>query len=221
MRAHGPARGRRIALTLDDGPGGYTAAILRTLKRLRARATFFVIGSQVAERAALLRRELRQGSEIGNHTWSHTVQSPRRQLRATSAVIRRATGFEPCLSRPPYGDARPSFVAAARRLGMSTVEWDVDPRDWTAPGATAIVKRVMAGAHPGAIVVMHDGGGPRGGTLTALPRIIRGLRRRGYRLVTVSELLGGRPQLDPPLLHHRPRVRASGHAGRGRGHGGR
>ena len=189
LERHGPTRGRRVALTFDDGPGLYTGRILRTLERLRARATFFLVGRQVAGRARLVREELAGGNELGNHTWNHSSADAHGELGFTSALIRRVTGFEPCLFRAPYGDERRVLVRNARRLGMTTVGWDVDPRDWARPGAAEIAKRVVGAAHPGAIVVMHDGGGVRAETAAALPRIIRGLRRRGYRLATVSELL--------------------------------
>ena len=85
-----------------------------------------------------------------------------------------------------------SVVSAAARNGMSTVLWDVDTRDWRLPGAGAIYNRVVGGAHPGAIVVMHDGGGNRAQTLAALPHIVSTLTARGYKLVTVTRLLGER-----------------------------
>ena len=99
-------------------------------------------------------------------------------------------GFQPCLFRPPFGSFNAGTVANARRAGMSTIIWDVDPRDWSTPGTAAIYSRVVSGTHTGSIVLMHDGGGPRGETVAALPRIIRTFKSRGYRMVTVSQLLG-------------------------------
>jgi peptidoglycan/xylan/chitin deacetylase (PgdA/CDA1 family) len=113
-------------------------------------------------------------------------------MSATNSRIRSATGFEPCLFRPPGGAYDSRVVSDAKALGMTTVLWNVDPRDWSRPGSGAIYSRVVSAARPGAIVVMHDGGGDRSQTVAALPRIIRTLKGRGYRLVTVSKLLGQR-----------------------------
>jgi len=188
----GSSRGRRIALTFDDGPSPYTPRILRILDRAGAKATFYVVGSQVPGDTSVLRRVLAHGHELANHSLNHELTPSSASMRATSDRIRAATGFTPCTFRPPYGEYNSGTVAAARANGMSTVIWDVDPRDWTQPGSGAIYSRVVGGAHPGAIVVMHDGGGPRGQTVAALPRIIAELESRGYDLVTVTKLLGER-----------------------------
>ena len=180
---------RQVALTFDDGPSRYTPGFVSVLRRYDATATFFVIGRQVAAEALTLRRALRYGNEIANHTWDHRGASYL-QLLATNNAVRRATGFRPCLFRRVGGAI--GSVATARALGMTTVQWDVDPRDWASPGTAAIVGRVLGAIRPGSIVVMHDGGGPRWQTLAALPYILRGLRRRGYRVVTASELLGNK-----------------------------
>lgn len=196
-RSHGSRRRRAIALTFDDGPSRYTDDVLRILRRFKARATFFVLGNRLGGRGALLRRMLREGHDLGNHTFNHANLSgggpgAYAQLRRTSARIRAATRFRPCLFRAPYG-AVGALTGVARSLGMTTIEWDVDPRDWSRPGTGAIYGRVVSGGRAGSIVVMHDGGGPRDQTVTALPGILRTLRRRGYRFVTVSELLGLAP----------------------------
>jgi peptidoglycan/xylan/chitin deacetylase (PgdA/CDA1 family) len=99
--------------------------------------------------------------------------------------------------RPPYGAYDASVVATARALGLATVLWDVDPRDWAHPGVRAIVRTVLAEVTPGSIIISHDGGGPRGETLAAYPTIIGDLRARGYRIVTIPELLGFRPVYMP------------------------
>jgi peptidoglycan/xylan/chitin deacetylase (PgdA/CDA1 family) len=112
------------------------------------------------------------------------------QLAPTSAAIDRAAGYQPCVFRPPYGAQDGAVVAGAAALGLTTVVWDVDPSDYARPGTDAIVRRVLAGVRSGSIVLMHDGGGPRAETLAALPRIIDALRARGYRFVTVPQLLG-------------------------------
>ena len=116
----------------------------------------------------------------------------RSQLRGTREVIRRESGYSPCVFRPPYGDYNGSVVSIARSLGLATILWDVDPSDYTLPGVSAIEQRVLAQVTRGSIILSHDGGGPRGQTLAAYPSIIRALRARGYRFVTVPQLLGFR-----------------------------
>ena len=188
-RTKGSRARRLVALTFDDGPSSYTPGFVRVLRSYGATATFFVIGSQVRGDAGVLRRTLRNGNEIANHTWDHRGASYL-GLLATNNAVRRATGFRPCLFRRIGGAI--GSVATALALGMTTVQWDVDPRDWTRPGTGAIAGQVLRAIRPGSIVVMHDGGGPRWQTLAALPYILRALRRRGYRAVTTSELLGNR-----------------------------
>lgn len=193
LNHHGPSR-REVALTLDDGPWTDTRGFLDVLEKHRARATFFMIGGQIAGHEALLRRELRDGDVLGNHTFTHPhltrsgdVSS---QLSRTSQAIERAVGYRPCVFRPPYGDVNGSVVQAAASLGMATIVWDVDPTDYARPGSGVIERRILDQVRPGSIILDHDGGGPRQQTLQALPHVIGALRSRGYRLVTVPELLG-------------------------------
>jgi peptidoglycan/xylan/chitin deacetylase (PgdA/CDA1 family) len=188
-----PAAGRVVALTFDDGPARSTPAVLSVLERERVPATFFVLGSNVAGHAALLRRMLADGDAIGDHSWDHAdlaAAGPHAEseLTRTNAAIERAAGYRPCLFRAPFGATSPALVAEAGALGMLTVGWDVDPRDWSLPGPNAILHRIIASTRPGAIVLMHDGGGPREQTVAALPRVIAQLRRTGYRFVTVPQL---------------------------------
>jgi len=188
---HGPAGHKRVALTFDDGPDQSTAAMLDLLEREKVPATFFIIGRQVAGRTALLKRMLRDGDMLGNHTWAHTRGGG--GIAETNAAIRDATGFTPCLFRPPFGDSSPALVAQVTGMGMRSILWDVDPQDWRYPGADAIVSNVLANVHDGAIVLSHDGGGPRDQTIAAYAQIIPALKHRGYKLVTVPELLGYKP----------------------------
>ena len=161
-----------------------------------------MIGRQLGagERATLL-RALRDGDVLGDHSWSHPdltrTRGVRAQLLSTLAAIRAQTGYTPCVMRPPYGAYDSGIVHTAGTLGLTTVLWNVDPRDWARPGVKAIVATALAQVRPGSIIISHDGGGPRAQTLAAYPRIIAALRRRGYRIVTIPELLGLRPVYVP------------------------
>ncbi|MDQ6811969.1 MAG: polysaccharide deacetylase family protein [Actinomycetota bacterium] len=198
---HGPSR-RVVALGFDDGPAPDTGAFVAMLARSHARATFFLVGRQVsgAYRPTLL-RALREGDVLGDHTFNHPYLTRTRQvtgeLQRTITAIRSLSGYTPCVFRPPYGAYDAAVVAAARSLGLATVLWNVDPRDWALPGRRAIEGGVLSQVRPGSIIISHDGGGPRGETLAAYPPIIATLRARGYGFVTIPELLGFRPVYAP------------------------
>jgi peptidoglycan-N-acetylglucosamine deacetylase len=189
---HGPRDRKVVALTFDDGPSDYTDDFLHVLAEKDVRATFFEIGQEMRGREKAMREILAQGSEIGDHTMDHVEFPDSAQIAGAASRIEAYTHFQPCLFRPPGGGVDEGIVATAGSLGMRTVNWDVDPRDWSNPGSGAIYANVVGHVRPGSIVVMHDGGGPRGETLEALPRIIDALRGRGYRFATVTGLLGGR-----------------------------
>ncbi len=197
----GPSR-REVAIGFDDGPAADTSAFVTMLERSHARATFFMIGEQVGTvyRQTLL-RELRNGDVLGDHTFTHpdllVSGGVREQLQKTIGAIHALTGYTPCVFRPPYGDYDPATIQTARSLGLATVLWNVNPSDYTLPGVAAIEQRVLAQVRPGSIIISHDGGGPRGQTLAAYPAIIAALRARGYRIVTIPQLLGFRPTYVP------------------------
>ncbi|MGE5282089.1 MAG: polysaccharide deacetylase family protein [Chloroflexota bacterium] len=192
------SRGRRaVALTFDDGPSEYTPGFLDVLRRKHARGTFFEVGQEMAGRESTMRRILREGDEIGNHTMHHTEYPGYASIAPTTSLIESITRFRPCLFRPPGGAVDSSVIAAAGADGLRTITWDVDPVDWSTPGSAAVYSRVVGAAQAGSIILMHDGGGPRGGTLAALPSIIDTLRARGYRFETVTELLGDRMLYRP------------------------
>jgi peptidoglycan/xylan/chitin deacetylase (PgdA/CDA1 family) len=196
----GVARHRVIALTFDDGPSPYTPQILRSLTRLHAPATFFVVGQQLRYFSDGLRQEVRDHFEIGDHTENHpwllrlkpAVQYA--QIGSVAASVQRLGAPAPTLFRPPYGAYDGGTLAVLRKLHMLEVLWSIDPGDWRRPGSRAIARSVLSAARPGGIIELHDGGGDRSQTLAALPAIVKGLRRRHYELVTVSRLL----ELDPP-----------------------
>ncbi len=193
----GPTRRKVVALSFDDGPAAITPAFVRMLEAQHVPATFFMIGRQIgAQYGATLRRELRAGDALGDHTYTHpdldrlSSGEVSGQLRRTLDAIRALTGYTPCVFRPPYGDYDTSVIDTAKSLGLATILWNVDPSDWALPGTAAIEQRVLAQVQPGSIVLSHDGGGPRTETLAAYPYIIGALRRRGYRFETVPQLLG-------------------------------
>jgi peptidoglycan-N-acetylglucosamine deacetylase len=189
---YGSRGGKVVALTFDDGPSEFTDRFLDVLRDKHAHGTFFEIGQEMATREATMRRILREGDEIGDHTVNHVEYPGYFQIAAAAATIKADTHFQPCLFRPPGGAVDSSVVATAGELGMETILWDVDPTDWANPGSGAVYSRIVGAAQPGSIILMHDGGGDRGGTLAALPHIIDTLRARGYGFATVSQLLGHR-----------------------------
>lgn len=197
----GAVAGGEVALTFDDGPNRtQTPAILATLHRLGARATFFEEGRHVRGREALMRQILAFGDEIGNHSYHHPVDPGEAELASTQAAIRAATGFTPCLFRPPYGELDRKEKLAALANGLELVFWTLDSEDDRHPGVGPIRARVVRRAKPGSIVLLHDGGNhPE--TVKALTGIVEGLEARGLRLVTVTELLGGRMLLRAPGGH--------------------
>ena len=187
---HGSNGRKQIALTFDDGPSSYTASVMSILDRAGAKGTFFEVGDQIPGKAAVMQQVLRHGHEIGDHSLHHESFPGYASIHETGARIAAATGYTPCVFRPPGGAFNSGVVSAARSSGMSTVLWDVDTRDWTRPGSAAIGSRALAGAHPGAIILMHDGGGDRSETVAALPHVVATLKSRGYQLVTVTKILG-------------------------------
>lgn len=186
-----------VALTFDDGPSRtQTPAILETLERLGARATFFEEGRHVRGREPLMRQILAFGDEIGNHSFHHPVDPGEVELASTQTAIREATGFTPCLFRPPYGELNRTEKRAAIANGLELVFWTLDSEDDTHPGVGPIRARVVRRTKPGSIVLLHDGGRhPQ--TVEAIAGVVEGLQRRGFRLVTVTELLGGRMLYRP------------------------
>jgi peptidoglycan/xylan/chitin deacetylase (PgdA/CDA1 family) len=196
----GGGRRREIALTFDDGPGPYTPSVLRVLRRMKVNATFFEVGFMERWFHAATTSAVRDGNVIGDHTGHHarlaTLSRPaqRKQIVDQANWLSKLGAPRPRLFRPPFGSFDGSTFRVLRNNRMLMVFWSVDSQDYRRPGVKAIVRRVVNGARPGAIVLMHDAGGPRTQTVAALPEIVRKLRRRGYRLVTVPQLLFD----DPP-----------------------
>lgn len=192
LETNGPRERNVVALTFDDGPSEYTPRFLDVLREKHVPATFFEIGQEMSRYPATMRRIIREGDEIGNHTMHHTEYPGFAAIAPATTLAESITHFRPCLFRPPGGAVDSSVIAAAAADDLRTITWDVDPADWSTPGTAAIYSRVVSAARPGSIILMHDGGGPREETLAALPRIIDTLRGRGYRFATVTNLLGQR-----------------------------
>ena len=191
----GDTRRPRIALTFDDGPHpAMTVKLLDILRRAHVPATFFVVGREVERSPALVRLEVAQGHEIGNHTYDHVslTRIPPAlvpyELNACNAAILKATGAPVRFFRPPGGDYDGAVLRAAAANGYITTLWTDDPGDFMKPGADVILRRALAHLGPGAIILMHDGM-PQ--TLEALPAFINEARRRGYVFVTMSQLARG------------------------------
>ncbi|MFE1787781.1 polysaccharide deacetylase family protein [Streptomyces sp. NPDC059525] len=186
----GPAAGdRAMLLTFDDGPDPrYTPAILDTLRRYGVRAMFFVCGEMATDNRDLLRRMAAEGHVIGNHTWTHpqipqlTRSALESEIGRTSEVVEQAVGAPPLWFRAPYGAWNRAAFEIGADLGMEPLAWTVDSLDWTEPGTTTIVSRILDGAAPGVIVLNHDAGGNRSQSVRALETYLPQLRGRGYRM---------------------------------------
>ncbi len=201
---HGPRGDHQVALTFDDGPNPpYTEQVLEILRENRIHATFFLIGRNVDTYPALTRRILREGHAIGTHTYDHPDymalrETPRHiaaQIKGGVEANIRATGERPVLFRPPLGFRNPFYFRAARAEHLIVVEWSCRAFDTKDPGSGEIQRRILAGVRDGAIILLHDGtdtrhGGDRSQTVAALQPIIDELRRKGYRFVTVPEMMG-------------------------------
>jgi peptidoglycan-N-acetylglucosamine deacetylase len=195
----GGSQGNEVALTFDDGPGPYTERLVQVLNGLRVQATFFAIGVEERYFSGGTRLELNSGDVVGDHTETHPMMATlsrheqHEQLFEQIARIELLDGPRPLLFRPPYGSFNATTFKELHAMHLLMVLWSTDTHDYTLPGVQAIVQAALAGAHPGAIILMHDAGGDRSQTIAALPAIVSGLRKRGLHPVTVPRLL-----LDDP-----------------------
>jgi peptidoglycan/xylan/chitin deacetylase (PgdA/CDA1 family) len=176
----------QVALTFDDGPHpDWTPKLLDVLKKEKVKATFFVVGSMAEHYPNLVRREVADGMAVGDHSWTHPHLAGRDhefvdgQLRRTRDVLKNL-GADVSVFRPPYGSYNPSTVAQASSLKMRTIIWSIDPADYRRPSSDTIVRRIMNQLKPGAIILMHDGGGDRSNTVAAVSTLIEQIRKRGY-----------------------------------------
>lgn len=181
-----------IALTFDDGPDAvYTPQILAILARYKVKATFFWTGRNMGRYPKVVAAARAAGHSIQNHTDNHQnlgrSDFAGQETAIVSALreIRRQKLPFPTWMRPPYGSFNPWTITIARKHGMRTILWTVDPYDYRRPAALPLARRVLAAVRPGAVVLLHDGGGPRMGTVGALPIILDALLKRGYRPVAL------------------------------------
>ena len=191
-----------IAITFDDGPHPKnTPRLLDMLRERNIRATFYVIGRNVDLYPNVLRRTVSEGHEIGNHTYNHPILSKlgdstvREELTKCRDAVARAAGVQPRTLRPPYGallQRQREWIH--RELNYPTIMWSVDPLDWKRPGASVVTSRILSNTTPGAIVLAHD---LHASTVDAMPATLDGLLRKGFKFVTVSQLLAMGSQAAP------------------------
>lgn len=201
---------KTVALTFDDGPHPqFTPQILAILKRYNVRATFFVVGKMAARYPELVRQEAAAGNLVGNHTYDHVnltripVAMVEQQWQKGSDVIKRILGKPPAFCRPPGGDYDKDVINSAAAHGLTTVLWTDDPGDYARPGDKVIAERVLRRIDNGGIVLLHDGVQQ---TIDVLPQIIESLQKRGFRFVTVAEMIQVRAEAAPAAM---PRVASS------------
>ncbi|OZU87318.1 hypothetical protein CIL03_17130 [Virgibacillus indicus] len=185
--------GKYIALTFDDGPHPkVTPRILETLRRYDAKATFFMLGSQVEYYPSIANRVGEAGHEIGNHTMNHQdltalgINKIKEEIQESSSIIEKATGRTPTLLRPPYGASNENAEQAANHSGTPIIMWSVDSLDWKSRNAAAVKEEVMLNVSPGSIVLLHD---IHPSTADVLRQVLTALEKQGYQMVTVSQLL--------------------------------
>jgi peptidoglycan/xylan/chitin deacetylase (PgdA/CDA1 family) len=210
--------GPYIAMTFDDGPHATnTPKLLEMAAKRHIKLTFFVLGECVEQNPTVLQREVAEGHEIGNHSWSHpnlaklSDADVRSQLQRTEDIIVKTAGVKPKLIRPPYGElTKRQRIWVNHDFGYKVILWDVDPLDWKRPGPSVVARRIIAGTRPGSIILSHDIHPP---TIEAMPQVFDALLARGFKFVTVSELLamnkGGErlevvnsPEPRPSRQHH-------------------
>lgn len=191
--ARGDSAKKEIALTFDDGPHpGYTPKLLAILKQYKVKATFFVVGDMAEKYPDLVRAEIAAGHSVGNHTYHHVNLSKlppeyiATEIKACGEVVRCITGKAPHLFRPPGGDYNKDVAEISTALDYTMVLWTDDPGDYASPGDHVINNRLLQRANNGGIILIHDGIKQ---TLNVLPGILKDLKGRGYKFVTIDEML--------------------------------
>ena len=195
--------GPYIALTFDDGPGSkLTPKLLDLLAAHHIKATFFLIGENAAQYPDIVAREAKEGHEVANHSWSHpnfnkmSDDAVRSQLRRTDDAIKTAMGSSPTLLRPPYGNITAHQKKwINQEFGYKIALWDVDPLDWKRPGSAVVCNRIVKNTRAGSIVLAHD---IHPGTIDAMPCVLKELEAKGFKFVTVSELIAMQTPIPKP-----------------------
>lgn len=195
-----------VALTFDAGPSENTNRLLDILKREKVHATFFMLGeNHVEKRPAEVKRIDAEGHELANHTWSHQILTDikpaeaRREMSRVQDAVRKITGKTPKLMRPPQGRTDESVSAISKELGLAQVLWSVTAKDYETNDSALITKRVLEQTERDGIILLHD---IYRGTVPAVPGILKELKKRGYTVVTVSQLLA--PAKPQPGMVYRP-----------------
>src|SRR5438067_7749244 len=186
--------GPYIAMTFDDGPHATnTPKLLEMAAQRHIKLTFFVLGECVEQNPDVLRREVAEGHEIGNHSWSHpnlakrSDADVRSQLQRAEDLIEKTAGIKPKLMRPPYGElTKRQRILVNHEFGYKVILWDVDPLDWKRPGSNVVAQRIITGARPGSIILSHDIHPPK---IAAMLLVFDVLIEKGLKFVTFSELL--------------------------------
>lgn len=193
-----------VAMTFDDGPSNkLTPKLLDLLKQRGIKATFFVIGKNVADSPDIAKRIVDEGHEIANHSWTHpqlTKLSPAgfaSEISQTNEAIEKATGVRPVLMRPPYGAINASLTKRLNEeYGLTVVLWSVDPLDWKIRNSEHVSSHIIKSTMPGAIILSHD---IHATTVDAMPTTLDALLAKGYKFVTVSQLIAmDRPAAPKP-----------------------
>jgi peptidoglycan/xylan/chitin deacetylase (PgdA/CDA1 family) len=199
FRLNGSTIESKIALTFDDGPDNkYTPAILDVLRKYHVKATFFVLGVRAQENPAIIKQIVNEGHAIGNHSYNHsnpakmTEAQFEKQFTQTQVILRNLIGYEPKLIRTPYGAIKEDQLRWTAKNGLVAVNWDIDSKDWKELNASQVLANILEHTHKGAIILQHSAGGETqdlSGTVKALPILIEQLKKQGFKLVTVPELL--------------------------------
>ncbi|WP_275463948.1 polysaccharide deacetylase family protein [Streptomyces noursei] len=200
------SKAKCVALTFDAGPSENTNRLLDILKENKAHATFFMLGkNHIAERPAEVKRIDAEGHELANHTWSHKIlteikpDEAKRELSRVQEDVRKITGKTPTLMRPPQGRTDEEVSKISKELGLAQVLWSVTAKDYQTTDSDLITKRVLDQTKRDGIILLHD---IYKGTVPAVPGILKELKKRGYTVVTVSQLLS--PAKPEPGMVYRP-----------------
>ena len=208
--------GPYVALTFDDGPSAkFTPELLKILADRHVKATFFLIGKNVQAHPEIVKEEVAEGHDVESHSWDHPNlgilpdDKVRSELQLTDDAIFNAAGVHPKMLRPPYGSlAHGQRIWINKEFGYKIIFWSVDPLDWKNPGAPTVASRIISEAKPGDIILSHD---IHAGTIQAMPEVIDTLRAKGFKFVTVPELLAMNrmpvPKPPKPVVAFKPQKR--------------